>query len=44
MTTAEMTDLRKLPQYQGRPVPWVTKWTGEESLDRWPRSLTTSSD
>lgn len=23
------TDPAKLPQYKGRPVPWVTRWTGE---------------
>lgn len=28
-----MTDPAKLPQYQGRPVPWVTKWTGETAED-----------
>lgn len=28
-STAIMTDRSILPQYEGRPVPWVTRWTGE---------------
>jgi hypothetical protein len=31
--TDTMTDPGKLPQWNGRPVPWATKWTGEESTD-----------
>lgn len=27
------TNPAKLPQHLGRPVPWVTKWTGETSTD-----------
>lgn len=32
-STVQATDPARLPQYQGRPVPWVTKWTGETSTD-----------
>lgn len=31
MTT--MTDPATLPQYNGKPVPWVTRWTNEVSRD-----------
>lgn len=30
MSTVTETDPAKLPQWQGRPVPWATKWSGEE--------------
>lgn len=32
-TTPTVTDPATLPQWQGRPVPWITKWTGETSMD-----------
>lgn len=31
MTTATKTDPSTLPQYEGRAVPWITRWTGEVS-------------
>jgi hypothetical protein len=30
VSTVTKTDPAKLPQWQGRPVPWATKWSGEE--------------
>lgn len=35
-TTAEpaMTDPATLPQFEGRPVPWVTRWSGEVTSER----------
>lgn len=32
-TPVAMTDPATLPQWKGRPVPWVTKWSGETSMD-----------
>lgn len=31
--TGTMTDPASLPQWQGRPVPWATRWTGEVAED-----------
>ena len=28
------TDVNKLPNFNGRPVPWITRWTGEVQPDR----------
>lgn len=33
MTTTTRTDPAELPQYQGRPVPWATRWSGEAATD-----------
>jgi len=31
--TQMVTDPSTLPQWEGRPVPWVTRWTGEKPRD-----------
>lgn len=33
------TDKNKLPQHNGRPVPWVTRWTNEVANDRYSLAL-----
>lgn len=33
--TIAMTDPATLPQWNGRPVPWVTRWTGEVNDDKY---------
>lgn len=35
------TDRTKLPQFKGRPVPWVTRWTAEISDSRYDLAFTT---
>lgn len=35
-----MTDPATLPQHKGRPVPWITRWTGEVSPDMYQFKLT----
>jgi hypothetical protein len=37
--TIDTTPASVLPQWQGRPVPWITRWTGEVSEDSLQVSL-----
>lgn len=42
--TETATDPSALPQHNGHPVPWVTRWTHEIAPDRFAYNLTISRD
>lgn len=42
--TLVMTDPSILPQWKGRPVPWVTRWTGAITRDRISVGRTTEGE
>lgn len=38
------TDPNALPQFEGRPVPWITRWTNEIADDRYKYGLQMARD